>query len=374
MNLKFSDIFGADRGFNVGGDVLTHTADGHSLKALWDELQDAISLWNQGRSSIAALFTFNTTKTSDLRPLDGNRVDLEVASEFGVPQAARAVPGYYPVAYDLNWYDTASRFTRKFLRDATSQQIGAIQVAMQEADNRLIFNKIMTAIMTPTGGAHSSRGSNEKGEVIYSLYAGAGDDLPPTAPDGTTFSAGHNHYFISGASTVDSGDLDTLMNTITEHGRGLKSSGENLIVLVNKQEGDVIRSFCVADGDKYDFIVSAQAPAFLTDKTLVGSRPPATFNGLDVIGSYGEALIVQHPLMKAGYMVAVAAGGENVLGFRQHPEASNHGFRLVRGAYERYPLLDSVYERGFGLGVRNREAAAVMQIKASGNYEAPTWT
>ncbi|MCB8043602.1 hypothetical protein JM654_03680 [Microbacterium oxydans] len=39
----------------------------------------------------------------------------------------------------------------------------------------------------------------------------------------------------------------------------------------------------------------------------------------------------------------------------------------------RYPLVNSYFTRGFGVGVRHRGAAAVMQIKASGSYQNPTW-
>lgn len=373
VNTLFRDIIGADRGFNVGADVLTQVADGVSIQSIWQEFQAALAAWNSGRSALTALFTFPTTSSSDLVPLDGSRVDLEQASEFGVPVAKRAEPGYLRVGYYLDWYDIGSRFTRKYLRDATSVQVETIQKAALEADNRLLFNKIMSAITTPTAGSFGARAENEQGQTIYSLYSGASDDKPPMSPDGTTFSASHTHFLVSGAATVDSGDLDDLMAKVTEHGRGLRSSGEQLVVIVNKQEGAKIRTFRAASGASFDFIATADEPAYLTDLTLVGSRPASSFNGLDVLGSYGEALIVQHPLAKAGYMIAVAAGGENVLGFREHPIASNQGFRLVQGQYTRYPLIDSVYERGFGLGVRNREGAAVMQVKASGTYAAPTW-
>ncbi|MCH6229332.1 hypothetical protein MK786_01080 [Microbacterium sp. CFH 31415] len=368
------DIIGADRGFNVGGDVLTTLADGRSLDSVWTELQDALKAWNDGRSAVAALFTTNTTDSYDLLPLDGGRVDLEVASEFGVPVAGRVEPKYYAVGHDLKWYDFATRYTRKFLRDAKTPQIQSQHIAAQEGDNRLIFNSIMATLMTPSGGAFPARGTNPEGQTIYSLYAGAADDKPPTAPDGTTFAANHTHFLVSGGATVDSGDLDDVIAKVTEHGRGTKESGEQMVVLVHKQEGDKIRAFRVADGDRYDFIATANEPAYLTDQTLVGERPPATFNGLDVLGSYGNALIVEHTLAKAGYMVAVAAGGENPVAFRQHPIADNQGFRLVQGPLARYPLIESIYERGFGLGIRRRDAAAVIQIKASGTYTAPSWT
>lgn len=368
------DIVGADRGYNVGADVLTRTADGVLLDSIWNDYQTSLGVWNRGRNVLAALFTTGTTDPYENLPLDGGKVDLEKASEFGIPQAGRALPGYYPVGFDLQWYDFASRFTRKFLRDARAAQVNAIHQAALEADNRLVFNTIMNAVMTPTGGSFGSRLTNPEGNTIYSLYAGATDDKPPTAPDGTTFAANHTHFLVSGAATVDSGDLDDLIVKITEHGRGLKINNERVVVIVNEQEAKVIRGFRVADGDSYDFIPTPAEPAYLTDQTIIGDLPPAEFNGLPVEGSYGDALIIKHPLAKAGYMVAVAAGGEKALAFRENPNVEDRGFRLVQGMYAKYPLIESIYERGFGVGVRRREAAAVIQIKASGSYTAPTWS
>jgi hypothetical protein len=374
VNLLFRDIIGADRGFNTNADVLSTTADGVPLSSVWDEFQTALSMFNSTRNDIENLFTFNTTKTSDLIPLDGNKLDFEKSSEFGVPQSGRVVPNYMQVGYWFDWNDLASRYTWKFLANAPAEQVRSIQVAAQEADNRLIFNAIMTEIMTPTGGSYGARKISDEGHTVYSLYAGASDDRPPTAPDGTVFSAGHTHYLVSGGATVDSGDLDDLMTKVTEHGRGLRSSGEQLVILVNKQEGKVIRGFRVANGDTYDFIASDVAPAYLTSEVLVGSRPVSEVSGLPVIGSYGDALIVEHSLAKAGYMIAVASGGDKVLGFRQHAQTSYQGLLLVNGERAGFPLINSYYLRGFGLGVRNREAAAVMQIKASGTYTAPSWS
>jgi hypothetical protein len=72
--------------------------------------------------------------------------------------------------------------------------------------------------------------------------------------------------------------------------------------------------------------------------------------------------------------VAVATYGardqRNAVSFREHVNASLHGFRLVKGRTPDYPLIDSFYSRGFGTGTRRRGAAAVMQV-TSGAYTNP---
>jgi hypothetical protein len=74
-------------------------------------------------------------------------------------------------------------------------------------------------------------------------------------------------------------------------------------------------------------------------------------------------------------MVGFATGGQdalpNPIAFREHTNASLRGLRLVKGRTPDYPLIDSVYNRGFGTGVRYRGAAVIAQVTA-GAYAIPT--
>ena len=210
------------------------------------------------------------------------------------------------------------------------------------------------------------------------FYSGVVGDKPPTYKM-TTFADSHNHFVTSGTATVTAPNLEALINLLEEHGY-TKVNGYNQVVLVNKAQGDTIRGFrSVANGGtgKYDFVPAQGTPAFLLPTNMVaeGGRPPATINGLDVIGAYGNATIVQEDYIPAGYMVALVTGGEdnlsNPLAFREHPTATLRGLRLVKGRNPDYPLIDSFYIRGCGVGVRHRGAGAVMQVTTNGAYAIP---
>jgi hypothetical protein len=128
----------------------------------------------------------------------------------------------------------------------------------------------------------------------------------------------------------------------------------------------------------WDFIPSTSEPARLQDVNVItvnGGQPAGDLGGLNVIGSYGDALIVEDDYVPAGYMVAFATGGrdnlQNPIGFREHANAALRGMRLVKGRNADYPLQDAYYVRGFGTGVRHRGAGVVMQIKAAGGYAPP---
>ncbi|MCW2798504.1 hypothetical protein, partial [Nocardioides sp.] len=151
--------------------------------------------------------------------------------------------------------------------------------------------------------------------------------------------------------------------------------GDRLIVLVNPAQGKVISGFRVGtNGAAFDFIPSDDAPAFITNETIVGDRPPGDFNGLRVIGAYGDSWIVQHDYVPSGYVLAVATGGpdseRNPIAFREHKRPELKGLKQIPGG-SNYPLIDSYMVRGAGAAVAKRGAAAVLQVTASATYTAP---
>lgn len=359
------------RGILTSGDLLTTTVDGVDLNIIWNEYQATLSTANTNRSLIASLFTFDTTKASDLVSLDGSVVSFEERSEFGLPKSVQAEPSYTPVGFPLRWFDLAIRYTEDFLRDASRGQLDTQHNAALEANHEMLFRETLRSLMHRTTSA--TRVVNENGTPIYSLYDGGADSKPPSFA-GRSFAPNHQHYLVSGANVVDGRDLLDLTRHIQEHGYGINGA-ERIVLIVHPQEGETIRGLRIGDTSPYDFIPSPGAPAYLSTEHLVGEQPPAQFMGMPVIGSYGNALVVESYYVPAGYVIASSTSGagshRNPLGFRQHVRPDHQGLILKPGTDNRYPLRGSTYVRGFGIGVRNRGAAAVMQIKASGTYDNP---
>jgi hypothetical protein len=118
----------------------------------------------------------------------------------------------------------------------------------------------------------------------------------------------------------------------------------------------------------------AAAPPYLTDQRIVGSVAPADYNGLAVTGSYCRGYVIEHPGIPTGYVLVVATGGpdsvDNVVGFREHPDAAWRGLRPLPGNWQGYPLIESFAQRTFGVGVRHRSAAVCLQVTAGSTYTA----
>lgn len=376
----YEDIFGADgpsgRGINSAGDIITRTPDGHDLNSIWDEFQATLNVWNEGRSRIVDILTYPVVDLVEDVPVVGGE-DFEKASEFGVPKSIRPGVDFTFMGYDFDWYDLATRFTWKFLADAPRTRVEAVHAQALEADNRLVFKKVLGSLFS---NVSRQADINERPVPVHAFYNGDGQ-VPPTYK-GKTFSGTHSHYMVSGGNVVDSGDLEEIIDTIAEHGFG-PAEGSQIVILTSKDEVDQIRRFRANEVNNnearalYDFIPAGNQPTLiLPTNGLLGSLPPTTWNGLAVVGSYGNALIIEESYIPAGYLVAFATGGQanlsNPIGLRQHANPQLQGLRLINGEKNGFPIINSYYQRGFGTGVRQRGGAAITQIKSSGSYEPPS--
>jgi hypothetical protein len=364
-------ISGGARGVNTAGDILTQTADGRDLNAIWTEFQDALNLFNQSRDPLVNLLTFSVTAPiEDVPQITGD--DFEESSEFGVPKGIRGA-GFFSMGYDFRWYDLAVRYTWQYLAEASAAQVDSLNNIALEADNRLVFSKVLKAILNNVTRVATIRQQNVN---VYPFYNGD-STVPPTFK---TFvhTAPHTHYLVSGGATVDSGDLKDIADHLKHHGYGVQQ-GSRLIMLANSAQTATIRTFRVSSGAEYDFVPAQGQPPFLLPTNtggIQGGQAPASLGGLTVAGTYGPWTIIEEDFIPVGYILGFATGGvlqaTNPVGVREHANAALRGLKLVKGRDNDYPLIDSYYTHGFGTGVRHRGAGVVLQIKASGSYDIPT--
>lgn len=361
---------GSARGYNTLGDVLTQTVDGRDLNDIWREFSATLLLNNKRRQILIDLLTFDVSAPIEDVPQLATS-DFEEASEFGVPKGIRG-GDFFSLGYDFKWYDLAVRYTWMYLSEASAAQVESLHNMALEADNRLIFTKVMKAIFSNVNRTATIRGTAVN---VYPFYNN--DGTTPPDYNSTTFLSTHTHYLTSGSLTVDGGDLDEMETTLVEHGYG-RLQGSRLLLLVNRTQLAIIRNFRIATGSSYDFIPAAGQPPFLLPANTGGvvGAVPSSIQGLPVAGSYGNWIVIESEFIPAGYMLGFATGGEqqasNPVGFRQHANTGLRGMRQVKGPDPDYPLIDSYYQRGFGTGVRHRGAGVVMQLKVAAGYVIPT--
>lgn len=376
MLLPLRGADGGPGGYHTEGDIVTHTADGIDLNALWSEFQQTMVIYNAKMEKLVSLLSFPVTNLIETVPQVG-QAKFELASEFGEPRSARVKLEYFQLGYDFDDYDVATRYTWKFLRDADARQVAAVHEELMRADGRLIFRKVMEAIFD---NRNRIAEINTRNYNVYPMYNADGTVPPPYK--GSTFTGSHSHYLVSGGAQIDSGDLEEAYDHIAEHGYSLEN-GTTFVVMLNKAQAKEVRKFRLGATNNngavanYDFIPSPSQPAMIVpnEAGLLGSRPPDQWNGLRVIGSYADLLIIEEEYIPSGYMLTFGTGGagnlQNLVGLREHANPAYRGLRLLSGNQQNYPLIDSYYSRGFGTGVRQRAGAVVTQFKASGSYDIP---
>lgn len=365
-------------GIHASGDVLTTTRDGQDLNAIWNAYQELLAAWNATRQPLIDLLTFSVGDNIVDDVAQGVEEDFEEASEFGQAKAIRPVTVIQQRAYDFKWYDVAARFTFQFLADATAQQTDFVQQQVLEADNRLIFKKVMRRLFNNTNN------NTVINNVVYPakpLYNADGEFIPDYA--GTSFTAAtHTHYVTSGAATIDSGDIEAVASLLEEHGYK-RTQGFQIVVMINPAQAPAVRLWRAGQTNangaiaSWDTVPPTGTNLLLPFGTqLFGQQPSPTFAGFDVVGMYGNYLIVQDNNIPAGYIFAFATQGSqqgaNLIGIREHAQASMRGLILKGGDRNQYPIINSTYVHGFGTGVRTRGAGAIMQITTSGTYTIPT--
>jgi hypothetical protein len=369
--------FGFDgRGYSTEGDAINprvdHTLDGVDLNTLWTEHAAVLQTWNSRASSLAALLSYWHTNAADAIPDKFLRNTFEPASKFGEPVGVRG-PDYQVLGYDFEDYDTASRYTWKFLRDATSDQVKAILNDVLAADNRLVNDLILRRLFDPTETV------NEQGTPVYGLYNGDGTVPPPFA--GKTFTGTETHYLTTGHDDLDSGDVEQAIRIVRDKGFGIPESGQKLLMLCHPNQAETVASWAKGIENaneavaKYDALPSVGAPAFEASGPIVGSQAPAELFGVDISGSYGPVYVADSYFIPQGWFAVVATAGPNnpmnPIGVRQHPDGAYQGLRAIPGPVPGWPLQDAFYTRGIGVGTRHRGAAVVYKIGSGGQYTAP---
>jgi hypothetical protein len=361
------------RGIHAAGDIVTETADGIDLNVLWNEFQRSLNVFNEKRDSLVRLLTYPVTASKEDVFQSGAQAEFEDATEYGLPVGYRPQAVSATMGFDFKWKDLGGYFTWQFLAEAPASQVQAFNNMALEADNRAVFLKVMNTLFNNT------RRANKEGNVVYPFYNGQNVDSFDTPPQygATVHAAGHNHFLTVGA-TLEPADVEGMQDHLTHHGYS-QNRGNTLVLLVNQAQGDTMRNWrSTANGGtgRYDFIPSNNTPSFLlpVDLRTEGASVPSTYQGFDVIGGYGQFIIIQEDYIPSSYLVAFATGGEdalpNPIGFREHAQANLRGLRLVKGRTPDYPLIDSVYNHGFGSGVRHRGAAVIAQVTA-GAYAIP---
>ena len=367
-------LFGADKGFNEAADVIHAAADGTDLNDFWDEVNQTVALRNKQRNRLIDALTYKVTDlaTEVTAP---QPVDFEEASEYGLPKGIRTGISRFWRGYDFKFYDLAIRYTWRFIAEADAAQLRALNNSALEADNRLVYSRVMKRLFNPL---NSSGFTDDNLPItVYGFYNG--DSEVPPAYKSYTHTAPHNHYLttngINAASTLAPAHVERMDLELSHHGYTYQD-GYTKVLWVNQQEADIIKTWRVATGAPWDFIIDPSqygGGIIVETNTKIVGQPQGKIEGQ--IGTYGPWHVVQEEAIPAGYLVGLATGGPNnignPIGIREHKNPRYRGLRVLPGNTQGYPLIESYYQRGIGTGIRHRGAGVLVQVTSNASYTVP---
>ncbi|MBX6723038.1 MAG: hypothetical protein IRY92_07365, partial [Dactylosporangium sp.] len=219
------------KGIVSSGDLIM--ADGTNVNVVWDDYTKILDEWNRNRNSTDAMLSYRTTLSAERVVQSGTIEQFEEATEFGVPVAQVPLASLL-LGNNFKWFDTATRFTRRYLLDATREETDARLNSVLAGDSDLIHRAIFGALF------NSAQRTNKEGMPVYPLYNN--DGTVPPEYNGITHLGTHTHYTTSGSATLDGVDVQVVVNHVRHHGYGV-APGSRIVVFANPAEMDVIRGF-----------------------------------------------------------------------------------------------------------------------------------
>jgi len=376
--IKSMTVQGAERGFNERADAIIQASDGTDINEFWQEVNDAVNLRNRQRNQLVDLLTYRVTDIAEKVTVPTSGEDFEKATEYGLPKAIRVTPGNtFWRGYDFDFYDLGVRFTWMYIADADIRDLRSQVNAALEADNRLIFNRVMRTLFNSLNSTGIS--DDNLPVTVFKFYNGDGEVPPPVGT--TTFLGTHNHYVttqgMGTSATLNPASVEGMQTHLDHHGYTLLA-GYRKVLWVNTQEYNIIRTWKVASGAPWDFIpddTRTGGGVFIPEGTggrYVGA-PAGRVPGQ--VGTYGPWHVVLNDFIPAGYLVGLASGGPdgltNPIGLREHQNPAYRGLKVLPGNRAGYPLIESFFQRGLGTGIRQRGAGIVMQVSGNATYTIP---
>jgi hypothetical protein len=373
-----ANIRGAERGFNERADAIIKAADGTDINDFWDEAQAAVNARNAQRNRLVDALTFKVTDMAEKVTVPSGGEDFEVASEYGLPKAIKTAPGNtFWRGYDFNFFDLAIRYTWMYIAEADVRDLRAQTNAALEADNRLVFGRIMRTLFNPLNATGIT--DNNLPVTVFKFYNGDGE-VPP-AVGTTTFDGTHNHYITTqgaaASATLVPSTVEAMTTHLDHHGYTMLA-GYRKVLWLNSQELNIVRTWKVANGAPWDFVpddTRTGGAVFVPDGTggrYVGG-PQGKVQGQ--VGTYGPWHVVLEDYIPAGYLAGIVTGGpdniSNPIGVREHSNQAFRGLKLIPGNRNGYPLVESFYQRGLGTGIRHRGAGIIMQVSGNATYTVP---
>lgn len=327
------------------------------------EIDAALAAHNRIENELLSEFVEKTTDRLR-RYGSSDAMNMDELDEFGRADAQKISAGA-TVGIPLRLYGLSVQWTRKYLQNATGEELAKQTVAAMDADSKVIQREIKRAIFNPTNATVLDRLVDNVSLPIKRLLNADSSSIP-LGPNGESFDgATHTHYLFTAGVALAAADMNALIETVIEH----HPSGQAQVYIHRAQE-TAVRGLA-------GFTAYLDARVINQTAGVVAGQSLNSFNVNDrAIGIYSAAGVSAEvwvrPWMISGYLFAWVKGAPVPLAMRTRTATSGN-FELVADD-ELHPLRARSWEREAGFSAWTRSNGSLLYIDsgAASAYVAPT--
>lgn len=330
------------------------------------ELNDAVNLINDRytteRNSWDTFLVEQETIEHTVKHLLAGIDEGQELGEDGAPIETR-VSGKIDVGFPwrrwgwaVGWtYEAFARMTVADMeRNIGSKQAGNAKRHLREQFRAIFGNANYTYTDEDFGSVTVRRLANTDGTTYPPVYTSDSE-------------AEDTHYLVSGyaatALSTTNNPFVTLRDEIVEH----FGSNQRVVAIINSAQRAEVMT------DLPNFIDAVVPGVERGDDTAIatalGVSVPGTFLGVEA-DSGVWVYVNDEGRVPATYIMASIVGVAPPLWRRVPRTDTLRGFKL-ESEHEHDPMYKRIYRDRFGYGVANRLSTAIMQLKASGDYDVP---
>lgn len=345
--------------------IKTQTAIEYGETRLLDDFNRFLAVQNARVAELTSIFIEDTTDRLSSYGI-GSRIEMGKADEFGRSDAQKTFPSTADIGWPLDLFQASLQWTRRFLLVAPVSELATQMKAVEEADMRAVRREIQRALFTPTNRlSYKDRFVDNATLPVRALFNADSAPIPEDDYGNVFDGSTHNHYVGTGSLTA--ANITALVNNVAEH--GVSSSG-NMKLYINRAQEAVVKGF-TDNFDAYGPLLINPGPGSTADQ-IQGNPRLDVYNIYDrPIGIWDGAVEVWvKPWVFPSYIVCIDEDPQKKVLRRRYRTAVGLDLQLV-AEDEKYPLRARTVEREFGMGVWNRDKAAILYT-ANSTYAAPT--
>lgn len=284
-------------------------------------------------------------------------MSLDEVDEHGRADAQK-VPGGVTVGFPLRLFQASVQWTRKFMQNATTQELAAQFTAAQDAHILRLQREIKRAIFRSTNATFTDT-LVDNVDLAVKAFVNADGAAIPSGPNGETFDGATHTHYLARVGALAASDISGAIETVLEH----HAMGE-VRIYINRASETAIRGF------------TSNFTPYIDARIVPGSGVTVANGQLDqsnmynrAIGVFDSAEVWVKSWVPANYMFVFVKGAPKPLVIRERTPGSS-GLMLAADD-EAYPLRAQTLEAEFGVGVWNRTNGAVLYTGGT-SYVNPT--